>query len=415
MLTFAFVLAFVATASAQRACSRNGVAGTCVTAQVCGEKTASHSWFSSSASGVDNGCASESADVRCCVVDRGATCAKSGVAGFCLTQADCASIASRVWTASGVDGADSGCAAEPNGVRCCTKVPRSVAPTAPTTSLPPGVTAPPTPPTTTKAPTPAPISITPSGRCNMVTPTCKSFTNACGNRVAYDEEFMPIIAAFDRCASANGVKVGVCSTYRNIAHNRRVGGSSSSNHLVGHAIDFDLTGSNGVVCGEDCMLSPSRLRSVPGVQATLDCIQKHPRVAWGGNPKWAITIRGHLDVVHIDDRLNVRSSSFHRSKVNTCNDDTVFNAVRCESYLLSSAALLEGEMLDMNEGSLPAADPDEGVDNGDLSDTSPQLIGGIVGGLVALIVLGALIAFFWTRYNRKLEREIDGGTEINMR
>jgi hypothetical protein len=315
-------------------------------------------------------------------------CARNGVAGVCLTQALCA--AGRTAWALGAAGVDQGCASLPAGSNfCCVEngpeAPRPGAPTPKPTPKPtPRVVTPPAP----GAPAPRiRVPSVPTRTCNLVSPVCSDMFNACGNNVVFDEEFMPVIAEHNRCARASGTKIGICSTYRNIAHNRRVGGASGSNHLVGHAIDFNIKDRSGVVCNERCLLSKATREARPGVKETLACIERIPTNAWGGNPVHRINIRGHLDVVHCDDRINVRYPTAHVAKRTACDADRVFQRVSCDSYALNAQSLLEDGAADDGASEFVASPAD--------ADEAPVgvIVGAAVGGAVLVLVIVAVVVY----------------------
>lgn len=184
----------------------------------------------------------------------------------------------------------------------------------------------------------------PTRNCDVVAPQCTHMRNACRTPFVVDKEFMPFVAAYNRCARTHGTRIQVCSSYRTIAHNRRVMGASSSNHLVGHAIDMYLLDRNGGACTEACLMSAAARNARPGVRETLACFESIRNSAWGGNPRWGIMIRGHLDVVHLDDRINTKYNSAHVAKRAACDADyrRSIAAANC-AWFESSASLLRDE------------------------------------------------------------------------
>lgn len=166
----------------------------------------------------------------------------------------------------------------------------------------------------------------------MITPVCSNLIPGyCGSSTfAIDREFLPFVTEYNKCAAQAGTKLGICSSYRNIARNAAVGGATSSNHLVGHAIDMNIIDKNGRNCDWNCMLSSSARASHPGVQATIDCFNRLPSPSrYGGNPRFGIVSAGKTDAVHLDDGLNSRDPSRHRAKITACNADTNFERVNC--------------------------------------------------------------------------------------
>jgi hypothetical protein len=318
-------------------------------------------------------------------------CSKDGVAGVCVNAADCAVVPNRRLFAGSVPGVDKGCAGLPNDIQCCVEVP-------PATSRPVSRPTPkPAPPSSTSPR--IRIGAAPTRNCNLVSPQCSHMYEACGNDIVVDEEFMPFVAEFNKCARTHGTRIGICSTYRNIARNRRVGGASSSNHLVGHAIDMMIRDRNGRACDEACMLSVATRNARPGVPETLACFTRVPRAVWGGTPSARIMIRGHLDVVHLDDRINVRYPREHVAKRTACNADRVFQAANCASYEQDGPSLLEAEQ--------PIGFED-GVDSmsSEATDNTGMIVGIVIGAVVLIVACGVAV-FLWVRSQRRTQFHID--------
>lgn len=101
---------------------------------------------------------------------------------------------------------------------------------------------------------------------------------------------------------------------------------------------------NGVPCTEQCLLSVGTRNARPGVRETLACLDTVRNSAWGGNPRWNIQIRGHLDVVHLDDRLNTRYNAAHVAKRTACDADAQRSiAIADCAWFEASASLLRDE------------------------------------------------------------------------
>lgn len=319
-----------------------------------------------------------------------ADCAKDGVDGVCVNRADCATVPNRQLFNYTIPGVNDGCRGLHDDIQCCVEVPPAVTRTPRPT--------PKTPPSTGVVPR-IRLAAAPTRGCNLVSPQCTHMFEACGNDIVVDEEFMPFMAEFNKCARTHGTRIGICSSYRNIARNRRVGGASSSNHLVGHAIDMMIRDRNGRACDEACMLSVGTRTSRPGVPETLACFVRVPRAVWGGTPAARIMIRGHLDVVHLDDRINVRFPREHVAKRTACNADRVFQAASCAVYEQTGPSLLEAEQ--------PIGFED-GVDTGseETSDNTGMIVGIAIAAVVVLVAL-AIGVFLWVRTHRRTQFHID--------
>ena len=222
------------------------------------------------------------------------------------------------------------CPLDPASVRCC--VQRNT----PTPPAPRPEPAPVTPPVNTATPG---YGATPSTSCDIVAPSCSRMRNVGSQPFRVDREFMPYLSEYNRCLIAANTRIVITSSYRNIAENNRVNGARSSNHLVGHAIDMNIVGSNGRNCNMACMRTSSK-HNIPGVQATIDCWNRLPAPSrYGGNPTFGIRIRSGIDSVHLDDNINRAHSSKHSAKINSCNADRSFATVSCGSGGTTSGSL----------------------------------------------------------------------------
>lgn len=183
--------------------------------------------------------------------------------------------------------------------------------------------------------------------------------NVCTTPARVDREFMPFMAAYNACARRFNTRIQICSTYRSLSKNRQVGGATSSNHLVGHGIDMYLLDQNGAACTEACLLSVSRRNARPGVRDTLACFDAVRNSAAGFNPRWNIMIRGHLDVVHLDDRINVKYPAQHVAKRTACDADNrrPIETVECASFESGASFLRDENDYSGAESETPTDDP----------------------------------------------------------
>lgn len=139
-----------------------------------------------------------------------------------------------------------------------------------------------------------------------------------GNRpIRINRDFESAMRKIEACAADNNLQVYVTSSLRK--PNQAIEGavvepSRMSNHLVGHAIDFNLVqGSvwfNSTKLQRYCDPSPQSYLD-KDVKKFLDAIQsdeRGPRLRWGGhfNPP---------DPVHIDDGLNLFQSAAYKAKL----------------------------------------------------------------------------------------------------
>lgn len=122
--------------------------------------------------------------------------------------------------------------------------------------------------------------------------------------IRIDPDFGPAMARLNGYAKKNNVKIDVTSSYRESnsnLHDAVVAPANRSNHLVGHAIDFNLLYGDGFSqrCNSGCLAGS--FSSLPtGVRGFLQDVRNDSVLKWGGDFSTP-------DVVHIDDRLNTRN------------------------------------------------------------------------------------------------------------
>ncbi|MFO0971900.1 MAG: M15 family metallopeptidase [Phycisphaerae bacterium] len=138
-------------------------------------------------------------------------------------------------------------------------------------------------------------------------PSCAPVDFAAPNfigTVRADPLFLPALERLQQYAAANQVKILITNSFRDNnagLHDAIVPPANRSNHLVGHAIDFNLRyGVNfGTPCDSTCMSAPFDSLPAP-VRGFLAAVRADGELKWGGD------FTTGRDVVHIDDRLNRR-------------------------------------------------------------------------------------------------------------
>jgi hypothetical protein len=132
----------------------------------------------------------------------------------------------------------------------------------------------------------------------------KTYTNSqfIGKELRADVDFIPHLDRMNQYALDCQVKIHVTSSLREPG--RKVSGAivkpaSRSNHLVGHAIDMNLTSASGFFNSRK--LKRSNLASLPAeIRKFIELVRADKVLRWGGD-------FNKEDPVHIDDRLNKRN------------------------------------------------------------------------------------------------------------
>lgn len=137
-----------------------------------------------------------------------------------------------------------------------------------------------------------------SGKCNLVTYSSTRIKGYNGLTVRVDNGFKSEMDKMDGFAKQCSVTVWVTHAFRK--EGQSIGGTvvppaSNSNHLVGHAIDFNLDTPSGW-CNGDCLDWESNSYG----KCFTDKIQADRTLDWGAM---------FDDPVHVDDYLNGRNPS----------------------------------------------------------------------------------------------------------
>jgi len=156
-----------------------------------------------------------------------------------------------------------------------------------------------------------------------------------GTAIEIDSDFRGAMDSVNGYAIANRVKVLVThSLRRNPSHvpGAIVPPARRSNHLVGHAIDFNiLYGPNfGSLCNarSGCLANPP-----PEVHDFLNAVRSDPTLRYGGDFSTP-------DVVHIDDGLNTNHPDTWEAKYECINDRGSGNNIRFRAGIKRSARLV---------------------------------------------------------------------------
>ncbi|GAB4253990.1 MAG: hypothetical protein Kow0079_09970 [Vicingaceae bacterium] len=112
------------------------------------------------------------------------------------------------------------------------------------------------------------------------------------------KDFVPLLNDVNEMAKKQKVKVWVTSSFRETSkvNGAIVTPAKFSNHMVGHAIDFNLKyGADFTkLCNSSCLSKNPLSQPVKGF---IEAVRKHPKLRWGGD-------FSAKDVVHIDDHYN---------------------------------------------------------------------------------------------------------------
>jgi hypothetical protein len=137
--------------------------------------------------------------------------------------------------------------------------------------------------------------------CALTTYTGANFI---GKTVTADIEFVELLKVIDGYAAEAGVKLSITHSFRKAKQAIRgaiVPPAKRSNHLVGHAIDMNISLGGRLYTSRK--LKKSKLKKQPKkVQAFVKRVREDARLRWGGD-------FSKQDPVHIDDGLNVRNKA----------------------------------------------------------------------------------------------------------
>ena len=149
------------------------------------------------------------------------------------------------------------------------------------------------------APRPAPAP-TPSWGSSSSSCALKRFTHSriTGSSCMIDVQFESTMNRLVSYAEQCRVKIHITSSWR---PNANVAGAivtpaTRSNHMAGHAIDFNLQSDSGAFCNSACLSAQNN--------PTFTCFTN--KVKSDSSMRWGISFN---DPVHIDDGLNIKSTA----------------------------------------------------------------------------------------------------------
>lgn len=128
--------------------------------------------------------------------------------------------------------------------------------------------------------------------------------NFIGKKLTADTGFKPALDRIADYAKKHEIKIHVTSSFRADANVRGavVKPARRSNHMVGHAFDFNLSFKGG--WANNTMMK--KYPDVPEpVKAFIDEIRNDPGLRWGGDFK-------PIDAIHIDDGFNQNREAFDK-------------------------------------------------------------------------------------------------------
>ena len=132
----------------------------------------------------------------------------------------------------------------------------------------------------------------------------KIFTHDCltGSNCFIDDDFIPVFTELCDFANSLGLKIFITSAYRNsiVVPGAIVTPAVMSNHLVGHAIDCNIV-DNGTYWNSEKLAG----ELTGNVLALITFVRNHAILRWGGD-------FNTRDVVHFDDKLNLRDPEKYR-------------------------------------------------------------------------------------------------------
>ena len=137
-----------------------------------------------------------------------------------------------------------------------------------------------------------------------------------GTQILVHETFLPIINQVEAYAAKQNVNLIITQSYRSPAKKVKdavVTPAVRSNHLAGHAIDFNFV--DGFFVYESKDLMRDKRRELPeNIGRFLDDIRQNPEIRWGGDFETQ-------DPIHIDDELNINDPEAWEQQFNDCFAD----------------------------------------------------------------------------------------------
>ncbi len=137
-----------------------------------------------------------------------------------------------------------------------------------------------------------------------------------GRQILINREFLNIMKQVELYAEKNDIILVITQSYRppqKKLKNTVVKPASNSNHLAGHAIDFNPVCRHKLYESKD-MMQDKRLDLPEEVKQFIKDIQADKEMRWGGDFKTE-------DPIHIDDRLNRKDIKKWEQHYNGCVND----------------------------------------------------------------------------------------------
>lgn len=139
-----------------------------------------------------------------------------------------------------------------------------------------------------------------------------------GIQILVHQEFYSLVLKMESYAVKHNLYIIITQSYR--SPNKKVKDAIvtpavRSNHLAGHAIDFNLV-SRGKLFESKDMIRENRHHLPPNINDFLKAIQLDKNMRWGGDFKTQ-------DPIHIDDELNLKDPKEWEKQFQLCFADYV--------------------------------------------------------------------------------------------
>jgi hypothetical protein len=139
-----------------------------------------------------------------------------------------------------------------------------------------------------------------------------------GRQILVHKTFLSAMRRLDTYSQATNVTVIITQSYRHpeaTSRGERVPPARRSNHLAGHAVDFNIRYKATVFRFADLRLGQHT--DLPSdIKAFLEMVRHDPALRWGGDFR-------QEDPIHIDDGLNLRNQEEWEKHAEGCLDDIV--------------------------------------------------------------------------------------------